>query len=196
MATMTINTSGPICSVAIMNQNNTIYYEENTLHNQHSESLFKIIHTLLERSNHSYNTIKNLAVVVGPGSFTGVRVGIAAAQGIHLASKIPLHGISTLEIQAYLILTSTTTKDKEILSVIEVSPKTLYSQTFNNKLVALSKIQILDKNNFSDYLPNQNIIHITSNNINARTAALLYKYKIENNLPTLNPIPIYFNTIY
>ena len=121
---MTINTSGPICSVAIVNKSNTIYYEENTLHNQHSESLFRIIHTLLDKSNHSYNTIKNLAVVVGPGSFIGVRVGIAAAQGIHLASNIPLHGISTLEIQAYLILNSTEIKDKEILSVIEVSKST------------------------------------------------------------------------
>ncbi|CAH58071.1 tRNA (adenosine(37)-N6)-threonylcarbamoyltransferase complex dimerization subunit type 1 TsaB [Ehrlichia ruminantium] len=193
MSIMTINTSGPICSVAILNKKNTIYYEENTSHNQHSESLFRIIHSLLEQSHQSYDTITNLAVVVGPGSFTGVRVGISAAQGIHLASKVTLHGISTLEIQAYLTLNSGKIKDKEILSVIEVSQKHIYSQKFNHKLVALTKIQIFDKNNYSTYLPN--IIPITSDNLNAKTAALLYKYKLENNLPILNPTPIYFNTI-
>ncbi|WDM85686.1 tRNA (adenosine(37)-N6)-threonylcarbamoyltransferase complex dimerization subunit type 1 TsaB [Ehrlichia sp. JZT12] len=194
MAIMAINTSGPICSVAIINQNNTIHYEENTLHNQHSESLFKLIHTLFDKSKNSYNSITNLAVVVGPGSFTGIRVGIAAAQGIKLASKTTIHGISTLEMQAYLISNSTDIKNKEILSIIEVSNNSFYSQTFTHQLTETSKIQILNKNDILKY-QTHNITSITSSKFNAKIAAFLLSYKLQNNLPILNPIPIYSNTI-
>ncbi|AHX03798.1 tRNA threonylcarbamoyl adenosine modification protein YeaZ [Ehrlichia chaffeensis str. Heartland] len=191
---MTINTSGPICSVAIISENQTMYYEESTSDNQHSESLFQLIHTLFDKSNNSYNTITNLGVVVGPGSFTGIRVGIAAAQGIHLASKITLHGISTLEMQAYLIYNSTKINDGEILSIIEMSNNKFYSQTFNNQLIATNKIKLLDKNfNYHDFT--HHIQSITSKNFNARVAALILAYKLQNNLPTLNSTPIYFNTI-
>ncbi|OUC04812.1 MULTISPECIES: tRNA (adenosine(37)-N6)-threonylcarbamoyltransferase complex dimerization subunit type 1 TsaB [Ehrlichia] len=194
MTIMVINTSGPICSVAIISNNQTIHYEESISENQHSESLFKLIHKLFDKSNNSYSTITNLGVVVGPGSFTGIRAGIAAAQGIHLASKITLHGISTLEMQAYLISNSTKTNDDEIFSIIEVSNNKFYSQTFNHKFIATSKIKLLDKNfNYNDY--KHYTESITSSNFNAKTAALLLSYKLQNNLPTLNTTPIYFNTI-
>ena len=194
MAIMAINTSGPICSVAIINHGNIIHYEENTSHNQHSESLFKLIHTLFDKSKNSYNNITNLAVVVGPGSFTGIRVGIAAAQGINLASKITIHGISTLEMQAYLISNSTDIKNKEILAIIEVSNNNFYSQTFTHQLIETSKIQIFNKDNILKY-PTHNITPITSSNFNAKIAASLLSYKLQNNLPTLNLTPIYSNTI-
>ncbi|WP_231243066.1 tRNA (adenosine(37)-N6)-threonylcarbamoyltransferase complex dimerization subunit type 1 TsaB [Ehrlichia canis] len=189
---MTINTSGPICSVATISENQVIHYEESTSHNQHSESLFKLIHTLFDKSKNSYSTISDIGVVVGPGSFTGIRVGIAAAQGIHIASNITLHGISNLEMQAYLI--AQTTKNENILSVIEVSNNKFYYQTFNHQLIPTSKIQLLDKDikcNNSKH----NTQSITAPDFNAKTAALILAYKLQNNLPTLSTTPIYFNTI-
>ena len=194
MAIMAINTSGPICSVAIINKNNDVYYEENTSHNQHSESLFKLINRLFTKSKNSYNNITNLAVVVGPGSFTGIRVGIAAAQGINLASKITIHGISTLEMQAYLISNSADVKNKEILAIIEVSNNNFYSQTFTHQLVETSKIQMFNKEGILKYLTHD-ITPIMSSKFNAKVAASVLAYKLQNNLPTLNPTPIYFNTI-
>ncbi|WP_240729892.1 tRNA (adenosine(37)-N6)-threonylcarbamoyltransferase complex dimerization subunit type 1 TsaB [Ehrlichia minasensis] len=189
---MTINTSGPICSVAIISENQVIHYEESTSHNQHSESLFKLIHTLFDKSQNSYSTISDIGVVVGPGSFTGIRVGIAAAQGIHIASNITLHGISNLEMQAYLI--AQTNKNENILSVVEVSNNKFYYQTFNHQLIPTSKIQLLDKNlkcNTHKHYTQS----ITAPDFNAKTAALILAYKLQNNLPTLSTSPIYFNTI-
>ncbi|MGN7619140.1 MAG: tRNA (adenosine(37)-N6)-threonylcarbamoyltransferase complex dimerization subunit type 1 TsaB [Ehrlichia sp.] len=191
---MAINTSGSICSVAIINQNNNVYYEESISHNQHSESLFKLVHKLLDKSQNSYGSITNLAVVVGPGSFTGIRIGIAAAQGISLASKITVHGISTLEMQAYLISNLTDVKNKEILAIVEVPNNNFYFQTFNRQLIETSKIQTINKDDISKYSMH-GITPITSSNFNAKVAVSLLSYKLHNNLPTLNPTPIYSNTI-
>ena len=192
MAIMTINTSGLICSVAIISENQVIHYEESTSHNQHSESLFKLIHTLFDKSRNSYSTISDIGVVVGPGSFTGIRVGIAAAQGIHIASNITLHGISNLEMQAYLI--AKTTKNEDILSIVEIPNNKFYYQTFNHQIIPTSKIQLLDKklkcNNSKHHIQS-----ITAPDFNAKTAALILAYKLQNNLPTLSTTPIYFNTI-
>src|SRR5690606_9789500 len=63
----------------------------------HAEHIMAIIGEALERAGLGYDAVGAVAVSVGPGSFTGVRVGVAAARGLALALKIPAIGVSTLE---------------------------------------------------------------------------------------------------
>jgi tRNA threonylcarbamoyladenosine biosynthesis protein TsaB len=72
------------------------------LHNprSHSEKLFPAIHTLLEMTGETTAKIAAVAVSRGPGSFTGLRIGVAAAKGLAFALKVPLFGIPTLELLA------------------------------------------------------------------------------------------------
>lgn len=63
----------------------------------HAEHLMSVIANALEKSGKVYADLDRIAVSVGPGSFTGVRVGVSAARGLALALKIPAVGVTTLE---------------------------------------------------------------------------------------------------
>ncbi len=67
----------------------------------HSKTLMPVISDVLKHSDLSLNAIDLCAVVTGPGSFTGVRIGVAAAKGVCFNLDIPCIGISTLEAMAY-----------------------------------------------------------------------------------------------
>ncbi len=67
----------------------------------HSSTLMPVIKSVLERSETSLKEIDLLSVVTGPGSFTGVRIGVATAKGLCFNFEIPCVGISTLEAMAY-----------------------------------------------------------------------------------------------
>ena len=70
----------------------------------HSQTLMPMIESLLKYSNTSLDDIDLIAVNKGPGSFTGVRIGVAAAKGIADVKKIPVYGASTLESMAYNLI--------------------------------------------------------------------------------------------
>jgi len=63
----------------------------------HAEHIMAVIEKALRKAGLSYDAIGAVAVSIGPGSFTGVRVGVSAARGLALALKIPAVGVSTLE---------------------------------------------------------------------------------------------------
>jgi tRNA threonylcarbamoyladenosine biosynthesis protein TsaB len=63
----------------------------------HAEVLAAMVQTLLERAKLKFNSIERIAVTCGPGTFTGVRVGLAAARGFALAAGIPVIGLTSLE---------------------------------------------------------------------------------------------------
>lgn len=67
----------------------------------HSQTLMPMIESLFKYSNTSLDDIDLIAVNKGPGSFTGVRIGVAAAKGLADVKKIPVYGASTLESMAY-----------------------------------------------------------------------------------------------
>ncbi len=62
----------------------------------HAEALFPLIDRITARVEEGFASLQRVAVTVGPGSFTGLRVGIAAARAIGIACKIPVTGVSTL----------------------------------------------------------------------------------------------------
>ncbi len=97
MKILSITTSSPVCGVAILENEEII--KETNLENglTHSETLMPIIKSTLEEANISLKDIDLLVVDRGPGSFTGIRIGIATAKALADALNIKTIGVNSLE---------------------------------------------------------------------------------------------------
>ena len=101
MNLLVFDTSMGKCSVAL-SCNGSVEYKESKDPFMQSEELFPIITTLLEQNEISLSDIDAIACTIGPGSFTGIRIGIASARGIKkMFPNMKLLGISTLELLAH-----------------------------------------------------------------------------------------------
>lgn len=94
----------------------------------HAEHLMAVVTEALEAAGTGYADLGAIAVSVGPGSFTGVRVGVAAARGFALALRIPAIGVTTLEALAEEALT--TLDGRPVLAVVGNRAQALYVQAF------------------------------------------------------------------
>jgi tRNA threonylcarbamoyladenosine biosynthesis protein TsaB len=101
MAILALETSMTACSVAILPVGGgraVERYEE--MPRGHAEALFPMIEAVMAEAGLDYSALTTIAVGLGPGSFTGVRAGVAAARGLAVATGQPVVGIGTLEIMA------------------------------------------------------------------------------------------------
>ena len=97
MKILSIDTSSSNCATAILEDDNII--DENSLNNgkTHSENLVPLIKELLDRNNLELKDIDLIAVSVGPGSFTGIRIGIASIKPIAEVYNLKIAGVTSLE---------------------------------------------------------------------------------------------------
>ncbi|MFP3015365.1 MAG: tRNA (adenosine(37)-N6)-threonylcarbamoyltransferase complex dimerization subunit type 1 TsaB [Wolbachia sp.] len=188
MSILAIDTVGTGSSIAIVDYDGNCFVERNSTSNNHVESFFQILNTLFDKHNYNYDKIDHLAVVVGPGSFTGIRVGISAAQGINLATNKPLYGVSALEVQAYTISLLCTNSKKNIRAIIK-NAQGFYTQLFDFNLLPLSGPTAA-----------RDPGHATSSthmdcNLNASHAGLLVHYRLKNKQKLNEVEALYLNEL-
>ncbi|MBF0225014.1 MAG: tRNA (adenosine(37)-N6)-threonylcarbamoyltransferase complex dimerization subunit type 1 TsaB [Desulfobacterales bacterium] len=101
MKILGIDTSTNSCSVAVLNQNDTL--SEINIDNNltHSKYLMDAIDSALRFSGLNFNELDGFAITVGPGSFTGLRIGLSTIKGLSVASAKPIVGVSSLDSMAY-----------------------------------------------------------------------------------------------
>lgn len=93
---LAIDTAAPRLQLALQMPDGRIDSSVDDIAQGHAEILFSRIDTLLERNGLAYERLTRVAVTTGPGSFTGLRIGLSAARGLGLARAIPVLGIPTL----------------------------------------------------------------------------------------------------
>ena len=103
MKILAIDTSSKICSVSILEDKNIIIEKHNDDEKTHSQKLMPLIDELFKESNLSLDNIDLLACSQGPGSFTGIRIGISTAKAFADVKNIPIIGVTSLESLAYNI---------------------------------------------------------------------------------------------
>ena len=123
---LAIDTSTGPCSVAIWSEGRITAYIENAKPVMQSASLIPMVEEALAKSVLRYSDLTLVACTVGPGSFTGIRVGLASARGIAFAAGIPSAGYTTLEVMAY----AARKKEETILSVLNAGKGEYYCQSF------------------------------------------------------------------
>ncbi|MEN3973204.1 tRNA (adenosine(37)-N6)-threonylcarbamoyltransferase complex dimerization subunit type 1 TsaB [Sphingomicrobium sp. XHP0235] len=107
---LAIETSTGMCSAALIDGDVLVDTREERLGRGHAERLVPLIDDLLDD-----RIPARILVSVGPGSFTGIRVGIAAAQGLSIGWQVPLHGFSSLA-----VIAATALAEREVEGVTAV----------------------------------------------------------------------------
>ena len=148
---LNIETSTKNCSVSIANKGQILAIKElNDGGYSHAEQLHQFIEILLKESKLNYKDLDAIAVSKGPGSYTGLRIGVSAAKGLSFALDIPLISIETLESLSYAIAID----DGFIIPMIDARRMEVYAQVFDNsnKSVRVIKAEIIDENSYMEYL--------------------------------------------
>ncbi len=100
---LAVDSATPVAGVALLEESKVIREEFINYGKTHSETLMPIIDDVLRCCEKQLGDLSAIAVTVGPGSFTGLRIGMAAVKGLSLAAHIPVVGISTLDTLAHNI---------------------------------------------------------------------------------------------
>jgi len=101
MRVLAIDTALAACAAAVLDTDHGIIASESLpMVRGHAEALIPLIARVMTRSDMTFRTLDRIAVTTGPGSFTGVRVGLAAARGFGVATGVPVVGVSTLSVYA------------------------------------------------------------------------------------------------
>ena len=130
MNLLSIDTSSTSGSVAVMKNNKIKYINYQDIKITHSERLMPQIEDSLEKCKIDISAIDGVLIANGPGSFTGLRIGLATAKSICFANKIPLIPISTLKMWAANIMGC----DKNILSILDARMDEVYIAVYNSDL--------------------------------------------------------------
>ena len=102
MRVLAIDTALAACSAAVLDTEHggIVASESLPMLRGHAEALLPMLQRVMQQANFGFSDIDRIAVTTGPGSFTGLRVGIAAARGLALAAEKPAVGLSTLSAYA------------------------------------------------------------------------------------------------
>ena len=131
MKILSIDTSSSICSVAILEDNKIIKEMHNFSEKEHSETLMPMIDELFKTTKLSLDNIGLIACSVGPGSFTGIRIGIATVKAFADAKNIPVVGVNSLEAMAYLGVPQK--GDGEYVSILDARNDNVYFAIYKMK---------------------------------------------------------------
>ena len=147
MKILGISTSSNIATVCLSNDLEII--KELNINNTktHSETLVPLIQTLLKETNTKLQDIELLACDIGPGSFTGIRIGIATIKAISETLSIPIVDVTSLEALAYGV------RDSNIIcSLIDARNNQVYMALFDSSYNLIDKYYADDINNLLDII--------------------------------------------
>lgn len=137
---LNIDTAQDTASVCIAEGNTIIDIAVNQQQQDHARWLHTAIANLLDTAHHNITDLQAVAVSIGPGSYTGLRVGLSAAKGLCYALNIPLIGINTLQMMASAV------KDKAedlICPMIDARRMEVFTALYNKSLEEIEKPQAL-----------------------------------------------------
>ena len=144
-----IETATKNCSVALAKEGKTILYKEIAEEGySHAERLHVFIEAIIKEAGITFQDLSAIAVSQGPGSYTGLRIGVSAAKGLCFALDIPLIAVDTLQVLASQAKVSSGL----IIPMLDARRMEVYSAIFTPNFEKLRAIQaeIITENSFED----------------------------------------------
>ena len=142
MLILAIDTALDACAAAVLDTEagQLIAQESQAMKRGHAEALMPLIGRVIAASGTAFASLGRVAVTTGPGSFTGLRVGLSAARGIALAANIPVVGVTTLTAYAAPIVSQNA--EHPVISVIDARHDHVYLQVVSGNGSALVRPRV------------------------------------------------------
>ncbi|MBQ5856862.1 MAG: tRNA (adenosine(37)-N6)-threonylcarbamoyltransferase complex dimerization subunit type 1 TsaB [Bacteroidales bacterium] len=155
-----LETSTAVCSVSLVNNGNVVALRESLDGQNHAEKITIFIDEVMKEAGVAYKDLDAVATSMGPGSYTGLRIGVSAAKGLCYAMEKPLIAIDTLAAMAYGFEDYKTTRLQDykfestdiLCPMIDARRMEVYTAFFNDKLERTSETEalVVDENSFMD----------------------------------------------
>jgi tRNA threonylcarbamoyladenosine biosynthesis protein TsaB len=159
-----IETGTAVCSAALSQGDALLAIKENAEGRAHAQLLAVFIDALFREQHCSANDLAAVAVGEGPGSYTGLRVGVSTAKGICYGSRKPLIAVNSLQSLAFLAIEKALLPAPGALVVpmIDARRMEVYTAIFdaNGKQLIPTSAKIIDGNSFADFLPQHHLLFV------------------------------------
>ena len=160
---LSLETSSPVCSVALhrIADSSLVGQSELRLDKSHSTHLTILIEQLLANTGHQLGDLAAIAVSDGPGSYTGLRIGAAAAKGLCFALDIPLVAVSTLKALAAQVAVGTARPDAHLYCpMLDARRTEVYAAlyTHSGQEVLAPTPLLLDADTMAEQLAHQSVL--------------------------------------
>jgi tRNA threonylcarbamoyladenosine biosynthesis protein TsaB len=127
------DTSSPICSVTLSDGDNILETIEETISNSHASKLTTYIKEICRNNKIDVPAVKALSFSAGPGSYTGLRIGLSTIKGISYALNIPIVFVNTLDAISFAMIEEFNQNDFIYCPMIDARRNEVYTASFNNK---------------------------------------------------------------
>jgi tRNA threonylcarbamoyladenosine biosynthesis protein TsaB len=156
---LSIETSTSLCSVALHDEGKLLYSVENHVPQSASSQLAVMIQQCLTHMSAKANQLNGVVVAAGPGSYTGLRIGVATAKGICYALNVPLLSVNTLELLAYQFQASQKKLDGLLCPMLDARRMEVYCMLLNSSLTIIepTHAKIIDTASFEEMLNEKEI---------------------------------------
>jgi len=150
---LSIETAISVCSVALHREGKLLGSLELHQDNVHSQKLMPVIDALLAQAGVQTREIQAIAVSGGPGSYTGLRIGVSTAKGLAYAHDIPLIAVDTLDALAFRINEIVEPNDF-IVPMIDARRMEVYQKVLDGRMTELSSLEplIIDELSFVEFM--------------------------------------------
>jgi len=154
---LNIHTTTETAIVNISDGENVIATLLNKDSKQHASFLHSAIKKILRENDINIASIKAIGVTNGPGSYTGIRVGLATAKGLAFALKIPLISLNTLEVLAHSAIKDIQDRNALYSPMIDARRMEVFTAVYTSELHPLNPpcALILEENSYANLLPDQ-----------------------------------------
>lgn len=159
--TLCLDTSFGSGLVALIHQGK-VFEKSGIEQRQQASVIIPLIEELCEEASISKECVDMIALSVGPGSYTGIRIGISAAQALSKGLSVPIVALSNFDILSSYILKEYT-PDQNFCVAIETMRQDSYVQIFDSKGEPMSKMEAIDDAYMEGYLDEYQVKHVYSN---------------------------------
>ena len=158
-----IETATDVCSVALSRGAEVIGLKEEAGGNNHAKHLLPFVDEVLKQGGCTVSDLNGVAVSIGPGSYTGLRIGVSTAKGIAYTAGIPVMAISTLESIAQgakQLWRESNEEEVQFVPMIDARRMEVFTTRFDFDMNLLEEIssKIVDENTFAELLSEQKVL--------------------------------------